>query len=30
MIASDRKYVDPTEVVQGIVDDFGQPLPIGD
>jgi ubiquitin carboxyl-terminal hydrolase 25/28 len=30
MIASDRKYVDPTPVLTSIVDDYGNELPIGD
>jgi len=30
MIGSDKKYVDPTEVVKSICDDFGNVLPIGD
>ena len=30
MILSDRKFVDPSDVVNAIVDDFGNPLPIGD
>ena len=30
MIASDRKYVDPTNVMTSIVDDYGNELPIGD
>jgi ubiquitin carboxyl-terminal hydrolase 25/28 len=30
MIGSDKKYVDPTEVVKSISDDFGNLLPIGD
>lgn len=30
MIASDKKYIDPTEVVKSICDDFGNLLPIGD
>lgn len=30
MIASDRRYLDPTDVVTSIVDDYGNELPIGD
>ena len=30
MIASDRKYIDPTDVMTSIVDDYGNQLPIGD
>ena len=30
MIASDRKYVDPTDVISSIVDDDGVELQIGD
>lgn len=30
MIASDRKYIDPTDVMTSIVDDYGNELPIGD
>ncbi len=30
MIASDRKYVDPTPVLSAVVDDYGNELPIGD
>ncbi|KAM3142595.1 hypothetical protein pb186bvf_005254 [Paramecium bursaria] len=30
MIGSDKKYVDPTNVVKSICDDFGNHLPIGD
>lgn len=30
MIASDRKYLDPTNVMTSIVDDYGNQLPIGD
>jgi ubiquitin carboxyl-terminal hydrolase 25/28 len=30
MIASDRKYIDPTPVLTSIVDDYGNELPIGD
>lgn len=30
MIASDRKYVDPTDVISSIVDDDGIELQIGD
>lgn len=30
MIASDRKYLDPTAVITSIVDDFGNDLIVGD
>ena len=30
MIASDRKYIDPTDVITSIVDDYGNQIPIGD
>ncbi len=30
LIASDRKYVDPTSVISSIVDDYGNELAIGD
>jgi ubiquitin carboxyl-terminal hydrolase 25/28 len=30
MILSDRKYIDPTDVVTSVVDDNGDPIPIGD
>ncbi len=30
MIGSDKKYLDPTAVVTSVVDDYGNPLPIGD
>jgi ubiquitin carboxyl-terminal hydrolase 25/28 len=30
MIASDRKYLDPTLVLSSIVDDYGNELAIGD
>ncbi|CAK58035.1 unnamed protein product (macronuclear) [Paramecium tetraurelia] len=30
MIGSDKKYVDPSDVVKSICDDFGNVLPIGD
>jgi len=30
MIRSHKKYADPTDVLQSVVDDFGQHLPIGD
>jgi ubiquitin carboxyl-terminal hydrolase 25/28 len=30
MIGSNKKYVDPTDVVKAICDDFGNHLPIGD
>jgi ubiquitin carboxyl-terminal hydrolase 25/28 len=30
LIGSDKKYIDPTEVVKSICDDFGNHLPIGD
>lgn len=30
MIASDRKYADPTDVISSIVDDDGVELQIGD
>jgi ubiquitin carboxyl-terminal hydrolase 25/28 len=30
MIASDRKYMDPTDVVTSVVDDNGNEIPIGD
>lgn len=30
MIASDKKYIDPSEVLKSICDDFGNTLPIGD
>lgn len=30
MIGTNKKYVDPTEVLKSICDDFGNHLPIGD
>lgn len=30
LIASDRKYIDPTSVLSSIVDDYGNELTIGD
>jgi len=30
MIQSHKKYADPTQVLQSVVDDFGQSIPIGD
>lgn len=30
LIASDRKYIDPTAVISSIVDDYGNDLAIGD
>lgn len=30
MIASDKKYLDPTSVITSIVDDYGNDIPIGD
>lgn len=30
MIGSNKKYVDPSEVLKNIVDDQGQVLPIGE
>lgn len=30
MIASDRKYVDPSDVIKNIVDEFGNPIHIGE
>ncbi len=30
MIASDRKYIDPTPVISSIVDDYGNEIAIGD
>ena len=30
MIASDKKYLDPTSVITSIVDDVGNDIPIGD
>ena len=30
MIASDRKYIDPTDVITSVVDDYGNQIPIGD
>ena len=30
LIGSHKKYIDPTEVVKSICDDFGNHLPIGD
>lgn len=30
MIASDRRYVDPTDVIGSVVDDYGNEIPIGD
>jgi hypothetical protein len=30
MTLSDKKYVDPSIVINSIQDDQGQPLPIGD
>jgi len=30
MIASDRKYIDPTDVITSVVDDYGNEIPIGD
>lgn len=30
MIGSDKKYVDPSDVVKSICDEFGNVLPIGD
>lgn len=30
MIASDKKYLDPTLVITSVVDDYGNELPIGD
>ena len=30
MICSDRKYIDPTDVISSIVDDYGNELTIGD
>ena len=30
LIASDRKYIDPTPVISSIVDDYGNDLVIGD
>jgi ubiquitin carboxyl-terminal hydrolase 25/28 len=30
LIASDKKYIDPSDVVKSICDDFGNHLPIGD
>lgn len=30
LIASDRKYIDPTPVISSIVDDYGNDLAIGD
>lgn len=30
MIASDRRYVDPTDVISSVVDDYGNEIPIGD
>lgn len=30
MINSDRKYLDPTDVISSIVDDYGNDLAIGD
>lgn len=30
MIGSDKKYVDPSEVVKRICDEFGNVFPIGD
>jgi ubiquitin carboxyl-terminal hydrolase 25/28 len=30
LIASDRKYIDPTTVISSIVDDYGNDLAIGD
>jgi len=30
LIASDRKYIDPTNVLSSIVDDYGNELAIGD
>ena len=30
LIASDRKYIDPTDVISSVVDDYGNELTIGD
>ena len=30
MISSDKKYLDPTNVITSIVDDYGNEIPIGD
>lgn len=30
MTKSDKKYADPTNVLKAIVDDFGNPIEIGD
>jgi ubiquitin carboxyl-terminal hydrolase 25 len=30
MIASDRKYIDPSLVLSSLVDDYGNELPVGD
>lgn len=30
MAASDRKYIDPNDVIKSIVDEQGQPIQIGD
>ena len=30
LIASDKKYVDPTPVISSIVDDYGNDLAVGD
>jgi len=30
MARSDRKYIDPSQVLRALVDDFGNPIPIGD
>ena len=30
LIASDRKYIDPTDVISSVVDDYGNEMTIGD
>ena len=30
LIASDRKYIDPTDVISSIVDDYGNEMTVGD
>ena len=30
LIASDKKYADPTEVISSVVDDYGNELTVGD
>ena len=30
MVSTEKKYVDPTEVLSGIQDNYGQNIPVGD